>query len=127
MKNFNAFIWDECFAPETKVLMNDYQWKAIKDINIDDKVISWNSDGFFETQNVEKIHKNLKKSKNDQMLKLTFENDIVICVTENHEFYTSNRGKVKAKDLNETDDILEFSINKMESHKGNANVIYKRN
>jgi intein/homing endonuclease len=42
------------------------------------------------------------------MLQLKFDNGILIEVTENHEFYTKTRGKVKAKDLTFEDEIIEF-------------------
>lgn len=121
MQEFQALIWDECFAGSTNVLMEDGTWKAIKDVEIGDKVISMNSDGIFEAKEVINTHANLQKSQLSNMLRLTLSNGCEIEVTENHEFFT-NRGKVKAKDLTHEDDICEFDINKMQAHGDKAHA-----
>lgn len=114
MQDFHCVIWDECFAENSLVLMGDHTWKKISDVKIGDAVISMSDDGIFEVKSVTALHQNLPKS-SGKMLSLTMDNGAIIEVTEDHEFFTA-RGKVKAKDLTDLDEICEFSINKMKIH-----------
>ena len=48
------------------------------------------------------------KDGNKEWVEVVFENGESIKVTEDHELYTTNRGWVKAIELNENDDIKEL-------------------
>lgn len=106
LQNFSAVIIDECFSGEMKVTMFDGTSKNIKDVVVGDVVKSYD----FQSQQqcnkrVTHCHANLKRSDNDKMLRLYFDNNQFIDVTENHVFYTKD-GPKKAKDLTEDDNIL---------------------
>lgn len=118
---FTVVIWDECFSGDVTVMMGDMTWKKIKDIVAGDYVMSKNDDGEFEPKIVEKVHKNLKRSNEDRMLRLHLSSGETIDVTENHMFYLENGKKVAAKDLTSTDDICEFSINNLKTRGDKAN------
>jgi|688.fasta_scaffold89218_5 hypothetical protein len=107
LDNFQALIWDECFSGSQKVKTPNGDIE-ISQLKIGDIVYSMNKDGTFIEDEIVKVHKNLLKSSNSKMLQLKFDNGILIEVTENHEFYTKTRGKVKAKDLTFEDEIIEF-------------------
>lgn len=107
LSTFQALIWDECFSGSQAVKTPN------GDINIDqlkvgDIVYSMNNDGTFIEDEIIKVHKNLLKSSNSKMFRLDFDNGVSIEVTENHEFYTKNRGKVKVKDLTPEDELILF-------------------
>lgn len=110
LNGFQCLIWDECFAGHEKVL-TPLGEIPIQDIQEGDIIYSMNDDGNFVEDTVVKLHKNLKKSENVKMLKLEFDNNVVIEVTENHEFFTKAHGKVAAKDLTEFHELIEFDIN----------------
>lgn len=106
LQHFTAVIVDECFSGDMKVTMFDGTNKNIRDVRVGDIVKSYD----FQLQKqcnkrVTHCHTNLKRSDNDKMLRLYFDNNKFIDVTENHIFYTKN-GPKKAKDLTEDDDIL---------------------
>jgi len=100
-------IGDECFSGNVKVMSRRGEI-PIRDIKIGDEVWSKNTEHKFEWKKVSNVWKNLKKSHNVPMLKLTLNNNRVIEVTENHEFYTKS-GKVAAKNLTVDHELIEIS------------------
>lgn len=110
MQEFQVLIWDECFSAATRVLMADMTWKSIAEVQVGDSVMSMAESGEFEAKPVTHCHHNLPKSHSSKMLRLTLSDGSCIEVTENHEFFTHNRGKVAAKDLTPDDDLCEFSV-----------------
>jgi len=102
-----AVIVDECFSGESKVLTPS-GYKPIKDIQIGDEVINYNEDTKeFKTDLVVNTYKNLSKSGNEKMLKMTFDNGKIIEVTANHKFLT-NLGWVRADQLTNNHEVINY-------------------
>lgn len=115
---FQVVIFDECFAGHQKVLTASGKRKPISKIKVGEKIISFNSKTEeFEIDIVEKVHTNLSKSTNDNMIRLFLDNGKKIDVTENHLFYTKDHGKVKAKDLESYHDIIDWKLTPLEKQK----------
>jgi len=97
-----------CFHPDTLIL-TDGGNKKIKDITVDDKVLSFNE----ETKRYSFIYpdKVLKNEVSDKkIIELEFEDGSTVRCTEDHLFLTINRGWVEAKDINGNDNIENFYI-----------------
>jgi hypothetical protein len=96
-----------CFDPQTKIRTKN-GIKQIQDITTNDFVVSYN----VETNEYEHVQptfvipvpSSIEKGK----MEIEFEDGSIVCCTEDHKFYTTNRGWVEAKDLNEEDDIKNF-------------------
>lgn len=96
-----------CFHEDTKVTTRDGA-KRIKDVTIDDYVLTFNTER--KTYHWIKPFAVLPTpTEEKEKYQLTFDDGSVIKATEDHPFYTKNRGWVKAKDLMESDDIVTFS------------------
>lgn len=121
MKMFQMVIVDECFAADSLVSTPNGLIK-ISDLCVGDTVYSMNPDGTFVEDVITKTHRNLSKSASSKMLELEFDNGVKIQVTENHEFYTKNHGKIKAKDLQECHELCEFSDKYLEDYRAQANA-----
>lgn len=100
-------LMNGCFAPDTliKTRLGD---KRIDTLDPTDEVLSYNMEtGQYEYVNpawVIPTPHSAEKTK----LELQFEDGSVIQCTEDHEFFTNNRGWVKAKDLTEDDDVKNY-------------------
>jgi len=106
IRDFECIIWDECLHPSSKIKMSDDSEKPIDTIKIGDFVKTLNeSSKEIEIKQVLNIHKNLKKSENQKMFKLTLEDDSVIELTGNHEVMTQFGWK-RTDELTLEDDIL---------------------
>lgn len=106
IRDFECIIWDECLHPSSKIKMFDDSEKTIETIKIGDLVKTLNEDSKeVEIKQVLNIHKNLKKSENQKMFKLTLEDDSVIELTGNHEVMTQFGWK-RTDELTLEDDIL---------------------
>jgi intein/homing endonuclease len=95
-----------CFEPDTLVKTKDGD-KKIKDITCKDQVLAYceDTDSFiwvYPSNSFETPTESYKK------LKLTFEDGSEVICTDNHLFYTTNRGWVEAKHLDECDDVKFF-------------------
>jgi len=108
MSRFSGVIVDECFSENMLVSMADGTHKRIKDVDIGDFVVSYNH---FTNQTEQKqvldVHRNIQARRDDKMLRLHFDNDVIIDVTENHIFYTT-AGPKRAVDLTEHDILIEL-------------------
>jgi hypothetical protein len=105
---FDVVIVDECLDGDTNITMSDGTTKPIKKIKKNDIIISYNKNkNLFETDLVEKVHKNLMLSSNEKMYELEFDNGIKIKVTGNHKILT-NRGYVRSDKLTEKDEIISY-------------------
>ncbi|WKV23527.1 ATP-dependent DNA helicase [Salmonella phage SEA1] len=104
---FGLMMNDECFDGDTLIKTPNGDVK-IKDIKPGDKIYSYNEDTkeVFEDE-VVKLHKNLTKSSSEKMYELEMDDGTIIKVTGNHKFLT-NRGWVRADELTENDDIVEW-------------------
>ena len=112
-EKFDLAIVDECFTYDTKI-MTDKGEMLIGDIvenGIDCQIVSYN----FNTKKIEykKINRWIKKHK-DTIYQIKLQNGVFIECTDNHKFYTNNRGYVKAKELTTNDDLylLSETVNK---------------
>ena len=104
MNGVTAVICDECLDGETPILTPN-GWKAVKSMEPGDAVVNWDGKKF-KHDVVEKLHVNLPKSNDEDMLELEFDNGHAIRVTANHEFLTHGNGWVRADQLTEDMDIV---------------------
>jgi reverse gyrase len=106
---FDTLVIDECLRKGT-LIKTDKGDKKIEDIVIGDKVYSYNIEqDVYEYKQVSKCHKNLSKSNSfDFFLEIQLENNKILMVTPNHKIYTTNRGYVRADELNNFDNLLIF-------------------
>lgn len=104
-EKYNSVLVDECVNENTLILTPSGE-KPIKDIKIGELVITYNEKNkIYEANKVLEVHQNHISSKNKKMLRLELENGKVLELTENHPVFTTNRGWVRAGELNENDDI----------------------
>ena len=102
--------WDGCVHEDTVVLTNDGD-KTIREIVESDKLLSVIGNNLEEQIKIDKstpIIDRYAKDGNKEGVEVVFENGESLKVTEDHELYTTNRGWVKAIELNENDDIKEL-------------------
>lgn len=100
-------LMNGCFHPDTEI-RTKLGNKRISDMTPDDEVLNFNIEtGEFVFTNplwvIPTPHSNGKDK-----LELEFEDGTIIKCTADHEFYTTNRGWVKAKDLADDDDIKNY-------------------
>jgi hypothetical protein len=94
-----------CFEKNTLVTLANGEQIPISDINIGDQVLSYDieKDNFVEKE-VYHIENGISDKK---WIKLTFDNNSYIECTDDHKFYTKNRGWIEAKYLTENDVFVE--------------------
>lgn len=90
-----------CFVAGSKVKKADGTIKNIEDVKIGDIVID-------HENNPQKVLATLQYDISEEIIELNFDNGSTIKCTKDHEFFTNNRGWIKAVDLNENDDIREI-------------------
>jgi len=104
-QSYNLPIFQEsCCVGETLILTSNGE-ASLKDIveNQDiDSVICLNNEGDLVERNILQRHNMGEK----EVFELTLDNGKTITCTEDHRLLTSNRGYVKAKSLEEDDDII---------------------
>ena len=88
-----------CFLPGQKVLLKDGNRKNIEEVSIGDSLQTYWS------ENNPVVNK-FEYDCNEQIVELEFEGEKKIRCTKDHEFYTSNRGWVKADELTEEDNVI---------------------
>ena len=104
---FGGVILDECCHPDTEISLADGTVKKISNVNIGDKVFTFNEiTKEKEIHEVEYVYKNL--SPHNEIYELEKEDGTFIKLTGNHKVLTTNRGYVRVDYLNYDDDILEF-------------------
>lgn len=97
-----------CFEKNTLVTLANGEEVPISDIKVGDYVLSYD---FKNNVIVENEVYDIDSSVSDKKwLKLYFDNDTFIKCTEDHKFFTKNRGWVEAKDLDSNDEYLEYKI-----------------
>lgn len=99
-----------CFEADTLIrILPEGNFKEIQDINVGDEILSYNvNDKIFEEDLVSSIDNSLS---NKIILELIFKDDqgeYTIRCTDDHKFFTENRGWVEAKDLTEDDEIGSY-------------------
>ena len=105
----DILIADECLPGETKIqTINGL--KEIKDIKINDLVLSFNEkENIYEYKPVEKIHKNLYTSQSyNEFIEITLENNNKLKLTPNHKVFTKNRGYIRADQLTFDDELISY-------------------
>lgn len=92
-----------CFEKNTLITLANGEYIPISKVGIGDSILSYDFDNKCETI---KVVTNIFKSNSDKKwVELVFSDRSIKC-TEDHLFYTSNRGYVAAKDLNELDEFI---------------------
>lgn len=95
-----------CVHADTKVMMVNGEEKTIKELQIGDKVLTYNTTtNEFEEDRV--LHHQVKQN-NLNWVELEFDNGRTIKCTEDHKILTKNRGYVEAINLTDHDDIVSF-------------------
>jgi len=98
--------WDGCIHPDTIIKTKNGDMKMREIIGRNDiEVLTYNHNENIDEWNVAikpRINHNNKK-----WVEVELENGSKIVTTEDHEFFTNNRGWIKAIELNEYDDIKE--------------------
>ncbi len=91
-----------CLVPNTKITTSK-GLKNIQDITTDDLVYSFNS----RTKNTElkNVIETYKRDYNGELIEIKTDNHTIRC-TPNHKIFTTNRGFIKADEINIEDDIL---------------------
>lgn len=107
LPSIDVLFVDECVRKGQKITTED-GYKKIEDVIVGDRVLSFNIEtSEYEYKPVIGIHENLPKSNSyTEYIQIHLEDDKKIEVTPNHKIYTTNRGYVRADQLNEKDDIL---------------------
>jgi hypothetical protein len=107
-----------CFIGETEIKCENGETKTIKEIvelvNNGEvcKVKTFNE----ETKQIEikTVNGGILTKKDAEVVKLTIEEDDIeysVTCTDDHQFYTNNRGWIQAKELTDEDDIqIYFSV-----------------
>lgn len=109
IRPFECIIWDECVHPSSKIRMADNSEKRIDEINVGDSVKTINEKTRqIENKPVLKVHKNLLKSENQTMFKITMDDDTSVSLTGNHEVLTTNGWK-RTDALSIEDDIISLA------------------
>lgn len=91
-----------CFLKDHEVQMADKTIKNIQDIKVGDYVLDHN--------NKKQMVLGLPRYDiEEEIVELTLENGRIISCTQDHKFFTENRGWVEAKNLTENDEIREIS------------------
>jgi len=101
-------LMNGCFHPDTKVKTKRGD-VAFKDLTKEDEVLSFdfvnNIYEYIKPAGISETLQSIGKPK----MRLEFEDGYVVECTEDHEFYTKNRGWIAAKDLKETDEIQNYN------------------
>lgn len=106
---FGCVLTDECLHPDTLIRMHDGTQKKISEINVGEKVYTFNTNTKKqEIHKVEYVYKNL--SKNQQMYKLEMEDGRELKVTGNHKVLLTDGTWKKVEDLTQGDDIVDTNI-----------------
>lgn len=90
-----------CFLPGSRVLMCDKMYCPIDMINKGDSVI----DSF---GNEQKVTNTFEYEVSEEMVQIEFDCGRIINCTKDHEILTSNRGWVKAIELEDSDDVVSI-------------------
>ena len=105
---FVMLIWGRrCMSENTHIIMADGSWKYLKDINIGDKVLSWNGNDFIEDIVIDKVNTGIKKV--NKIKTFGFKETLS---TDDHWFFVScidGKPKYKKfKDINEYEGFLTY-------------------
>lgn len=103
--------WDGCIHPD-HILQTDHGNLRIEDIidraNLGEQISVLSYDFSQHITVMSPITNAVKKTGNKKWIEIVLENDDCIRLTEDHEVYTTNRGWIEARNLDENDDIKEL-------------------
>lgn len=95
-----------CFDKDTPVTLSNGEEVPISEINIGDSVLSYDTK---ENMILNKIVTNTQNFESDKnWLELEFDDSKIIRCTEDHKFYTKNRGWVEASNLTTEDEFIKI-------------------
>ena len=90
-----------CLSPDTLIKTKNGT-KKIKEITLDDQILSYNENTKqYEYKQCDAVIET--RTESEEKIELTFEDGKTYKCTKDHKFLTSNRGWVKAQDLNENE------------------------
>lgn len=93
-----------CFSHDTLITLADGNKIPISEITKDTSILSFDLDKNMYV--VEKVNDVIVQELDKNWIKLEFDNGSIIECTEDHKFYTKNRGWVEAKNLIDTDEFI---------------------
>lgn len=103
-----------CFSKHTLVTLADGSQCSISQLKVGDNVLSYDfekneyiTQEITETYNTEEKNTDPDPSEKE-WIELHFDDNTKIKCTEDHLFYTKNRGWIEAKDLNENDEFVTY-------------------
>jgi hypothetical protein len=104
-KNEKGII--HCVEENTLVTLGDKSLKKISNVAPGEEILTWNeSSHSFEIKFVDDVW----TSGTRECIEIELENGQNLVCTPEHRILTFNRGWIEAKDLNETDDIVSYSV-----------------
>lgn len=95
-----------CFSADSIITLENGGVKKISEICVGDVVMSYNIEN--EKFEPEVVVNTISQELDKEWLRLSFDDGSTIECTEDHQFYTKNRGWVEAKDLEDTDVFVEI-------------------
>ncbi|MBI2671665.1 hypothetical protein HYX16_01910 [Candidatus Woesearchaeota archaeon] len=115
-----------CVAPDTKVIMSEGYLKEIKDLkdykNREIITCNWKKDREIENSKLKNFFEIDPRKYKFKCYEIITETGRKIKVTEDHPFYT-NRGILKAKEIQENDKVTVYPINLPEYEEKNDIVV----
>jgi major membrane immunogen (membrane-anchored lipoprotein) len=94
-----------CFDKDTLVTLSNGEEVLISEINIGDSVLSYDTKKNIMVNKIVTNTQNFDSDKN--WLELEFDDGNIIKCTEDHKFYTKNRGWIEASDLTSEDEFIK--------------------
>ncbi|HQQ39692.1 MAG TPA: ribonucleotide reductase N-terminal alpha domain-containing protein [Bacilli bacterium] len=106
LKEYKIETTNPCLTGDALVSMSDGSKKMIKEIEVGDKVLSYNLKSY-EVEEQEVLYSGLTRE-NANIIEIELEDGRLLKLTPEHKVFTENRGYVEARLLNEDDLILTF-------------------
>jgi len=94
-----------CFKYDTKIALANGEQENISDIKKGTYVLTYDFNN--ESYSVAKVINLMNNNYNKKWIELIFDNGNIITCTEDHLFYTKNRGWIQANDLNNMDEFID--------------------
>ena len=92
-----------CFEKNTPITLANGEEIPISEIKTGMSILSYDVSNNIEI--VKKVSKTSSSESNKNWVELVFSDRVIKC-TEDHKFYTKNKGLVEAKDLTENDEFI---------------------